>query len=263
MKKGGKADGGDKFAKGFFGNRATKRVAGKAKHIEARIEKIMTEEKLEKPGRSWEMKLGFAESQHQSKDILITKDLAIGYNTTPLLNGLDLHIRARQRIALTGENGCGKTTLLRTIAGRLAPLSGSVKLGASVRLGYMTQEQERIESEQSPLEHIQRVSGLNQTDARAFLHFFLFTGDHSLRPAGEMSYGERARLMLALLVAEGCNFLLLDEPVNHLDIPARARFEEALSQFNGTVLAVIHDRYFIERFAEDVWLVEAGRVRVL
>jgi ATP-binding cassette subfamily F protein 3 len=95
------------------------------------------------------------------------------------------------------------------------------------------------------------------------LHFFLFAGDDPLRPCGEMSYGERARLELALLVARGCTFLLLDEPINHLDIPSRARFEQALAKYTGTVLAVIHDRYFIKQFATDIWGVEAGRIRSL
>ena len=103
---------------------------------------------------------------------------------------------------------------------------------------------------------VQRVSSFNQTEARNFLHYFLFSGDDPLRPSGDLSFGERARLQLALLVSRGCTFLLLDEPLNHLDIPSRARFEQALENFEGTVLAVVHDRYFIERFASDIWLVE-------
>ncbi len=259
MKKGGKADSGDKFAKGFFGNRATKNVAGRAKHIEARIEKLLNEDRIEKPKQNWQMKLDFGAPAHQSKDVLITEKLSVGYDK-PLLTDLNLNIRAGQRIALTGPNGTGKTTLVRTIAGRLDPLAGSLKLGVTVRLGYMAQEQELLNPDFSALQTVQSAASFNETEARNFLHYFLFKGDDALRPTGALSYGERARLQLGLLVAQGCTFLLLDEPINHLDIPSRARFEEALGNFKGTILAVVHDRYFIERFATDIWNVNEGGI---
>jgi ATP-binding cassette subfamily F protein 3 len=259
MKKGGKADSGDKFAKGFFGNRATKNVAGRAKHIEARIEKLLTEERIEKPKQSWQLKLDFGAPAHQSKDVLITENLSVGYEQ-PLLTDLNLNIRAGQRIALTGPNGTGKTTLIRTIAGKLEPLAGSLKLGATVKLGYMAQEQESLNPNLNSLQTIQSVAPFNETETRNFLHYFLFKGDDALRVTRELSFGERARLQLALLVAQGCTFLLLDEPINHLDIPSRARFEEALANFKGTILAVVHDRYFIGRFASDAWTVKDGKI---
>ena len=255
MKKGGKADSGDKFARGFFGNRATKNVAGRAKHIEARIEKILTEERVEKPKQNWQMKLDFGTAAHQSKDVLVTDKLSVGYDE-PLLTDLNLYIRAGQRIALTGPNGAGKTTLIRTIAGKLEPLAGILKLGVTVKLGYMTQEQELLNPNFNALQTVQSVAPFNETETRNFLHYFLFKGDDALRPTPALSYGERARLQLGLLVAQGCTFLLLDEPINHLDIPSRARFEEALANFKGTILAVVHDRYFIERFASEVWNVK-------
>ncbi len=259
MKKGGKADSGDKFAKGFFGNRATKNVAGRAKHIEARIEKLLNEDRIERPKQNWQMKLDFGAPAHQSKDVFITEKLTVGYDR-PLLSDLSLNIRARQRIALTGPNGTGKTTLVRTIAGKLNPLAGNIKLGVTVRMGYMTQEQELLNPEFNALQTVQNVAPFNETEARNFLHYFLFKGDDALRPTAALSYGERARLQLGLLVAQGCTFLLLDEPINHLDIPSRARFEEALGNFKGTILAVVHDRYFIERFATDVWNVKDGKI---
>ena len=245
--------------------RIAKKVAVKALAREKKLERFLASDAIvEKPSPSWQLKLDFAAPEHQSRDILVTEDLAIGYpGHAALLENIRLQIRAGQRIALTGSNGCGKTTLLRTIAGSLAPLSGSVRLGASVKLGYMTQEQEHLDLRKSPLETIQSAGLFTQTEARHFLHFFLFAGDDPLRPCGEMSYGERARLELALLVAQGCTFLLLDEPINHLDIPSRARFEQALAKYTGTVLAVIHDRYFIEQFATQTWIVEAGRIRTL
>ncbi len=261
MRKGGKSDSGDKFAKGFFGNRATKNVAGRAKHIEARIEHILTEEKIEKPRTSWQMKLDFGTPDHQSKDVLVTESLSIGYAPeNPLLVNLNVFIRAGQRIVLTGPNGAGKTSFIRTIIGKIPPLSGSFRLGGATKLGYMAQEQELLNPNFSALQTIQSVSPFSETDARNFLHYFLFKGDIALRSSRELSFGERARLQLATLVAQGCTFLILDEPINHLDIPSRERFEEALENFNGTILAVVHDRSFIERFASHVWLAKDGKI---
>lgn len=191
------------------------------------------------------------------------ENLSIGYSPDqPLLGGIHLHIGPGEKIVLTGENGSGKTTMLRTIAGKLPALGGTAKLGAAVKLGYMTQEQESLPPDLTPLASLQAVAPVNETEARHFLHFLLFSGDDPLRPNRSLSYGERARLQLGLLIAQGCNFLLLDEPINHLDIASRSRFEQALRQFEGAVLAVVHDRYFIERFAETLWVVEAGEVRV-
>ncbi|MCK5313467.1 MAG: ABC-F family ATP-binding cassette domain-containing protein, partial [Anaerolineales bacterium] len=104
---------------------------------------------------------------------------------------------------------------------------------------------------------IRKLAPLSETDARAFLHQYLFSGEQVFHPIGKLSYGERARLSLACLVAAGKNLLLLDEPVNHLDIPSRARFEQALTGFEGTILAVVHDRYFIEGFAREIWEIQS------
>ena len=245
--------------------RYAKKVAQKALSRQKKLDRYLnSEDRVEKPIPGWQLKLDFAAPEHQSRDVLVTDNLAIGYPGFPsLLEGLNLNIRGGERVALIGPNGCGKTTLLRTIAGKLEPVAGYVRLGASVQLGYMSQEQELLDLEKSPLETIQGAGIFTQTEARHFLHFFLFSGDDPLRPAKSLSYGERTRLELALLVAQGCTFLLMDEPINHLDIPSRARFEQSLGRYTGTILAVIHDRYFIDQFATKVWIVEEGRIRQL
>jgi ATP-binding cassette subfamily F protein 3 len=256
FKKGGKGDSGDKFAKGFFGNRATKGTIGRAKHLEERLEKLLSEERLDKPQAGWQMKLDFGAAPASGKDVLVAEGLAVGYGSETLLFGLDLHIRQGERVALIGANGAGKTTLLRTILGQIPPLAGDLRLGANVRVGYMAQEQEDLDPAENAFTTIRGLAALSETGARAFLHQFLFSGEEVFIPVGNLSYGERARLSLASLVARGCNLLLLDEPLNHLDIPSRARFEKALSAFEGTVLAVVHDRFFIAGFASVIWEVQ-------
>jgi len=248
--------------------RIAKKVARKALSREKKLDRYLeSDERVEKVRESWQMKADFFSAQfgappRMGQDVLTLGDLVVGYpGHPPLLTGVNLYVRAGRRIAITGPNGVGKTSLLRTIAGKLAAISGSVRLGTNVRLGYMAQVQEILDPACSALETVQSVTPLNDTEARSFLHYFLFTGDDPLRPSRELSYGERARLSLAMLVAQGCNFLLLDEPINHLDIPSRARFEQALEQFEGTVLAVVHDRYFIESFADELWLVAGGGVK--
>jgi ATP-binding cassette subfamily F protein 3 len=148
------------------------------------------------------------------------------------------------------------------MAGDLTPEEGTLRLGASVRIGYMPQKQETLDPASTPLAVIVAARPVAETDARNFLHFFLFAGDEVFTPIGHLSYGERARLLLARLVIGGANCLILDEPVNHLDIPARERFEEALEAFPGTVIAAAHDRAFIARFASTLWRLDEGSLRV-
>ncbi len=242
--------------------RIAKKVAVKAKSREKKLGRYLkSDERVEKPIQGWHMKLDLGTPDHHSKNVLVTESLTIGYTPeNPLLTDIKLFIRAGQRIVLTGPNGAGKTSFIRTIVGRIPPLAGSFRLGGATKLGYMAQEQELLNPNLNAVQSIQSISAMNETDTRNFLHYFLFKGDNALRLSRELSFGERARLQLAILVAQGCTFLILDEPINHLDIPSRERFEEALENFNGTILAVVHDRNFIERFASDVWMAKDGKV---
>jgi len=245
----------------FSVRKIAKGIARRATVQRRRLERELEREQVEKPRPTWQMKLEFENTPESGQDVLILRDVAVGYEGVPLVHGVDQILRAGERVVLVGPNGAGKTTLLRAIAGQLAPLAGEVRLGANVKLGYYAQEQETLDPESTPFEAIATVAAMSETNVRSFLHYFLFTGDEVFVPVKTLSYGERARLVLARLVATGCNFLMLDEPINHLDIPSRARFEQAMRAFKGTVLAVVHDRYFIRGFATRVWAIHDGTLR--
>lgn len=236
--------------------RYAKKVARKAKSREKKLERYLSsDERLEKPGRSWQMKVDFTDGKHHSQSVARLENLCAGYAANSILiSNFNHSITHGARIALTGPNGSGKTTLLRTISGQIEPVSGSIKIGANVHIGYMTQEQESLSGNLNALETIQQQTNFSETEIRSFLHYFLFTGDDVFIQVKHLSLGERSRLQLAALIVQGCDFLLLDEPINHLDIPSRTQFEQALSQFDGTILAVVHDRYFIQRFANELWI---------
>jgi ATP-binding cassette, subfamily F, member 3 len=239
-----------------------KGVAKKAKSREKKLDRYLeSDERVEKPHQTWQLKVDFGDLPKSGKDVLRLDNVSVGYGERVLLRDVSLAIRQGERIALIGENGTGKSTLIKSIVGLVQPLAGEVHLGVNVRVGYFAQEQDVLDPGLTPLTTLQAIVPWNETELRSFLHRFLFAGDQPLTPNHLLSYGERARLMLALLVAQGCNFLILDEPINHLDIPSRTQFEQALTNFEGTVLAVVHDRYFIRGFALRLWAVQGDRVR--
>ncbi len=242
---------GTRSDKGAARTRAAK-VARKAKVREHKLERSMAEHTVEKPRASWALKLDFTPQAGGAREVLRAEGLRMSYGDGPVLDGVDLHLRHGERVVLTGPNGGGKSTLLKIICGELAPEAGAVRLGANVVVGYYSQEQEGLDPRATPLETIRAAAPLSETEARSLLHLYLFSGDDVFTPVERLSYGERARLVLARLVLSGANLLVLDEPTNHLDIPARERFEQALASFSGTVLAVLHDRYLIERLATRV-----------
>ena len=275
FRKGGKADSNDKFAKGFFANRG-KETVRRAKALERRIEILQTDEKIDKPKAGYALKLDFGEMPRSGQMVLSLEDVGFTYQvsgiTSPvtrqasnvnwLLQNVNAILRHGERVALIGANGTGKSTLLKIIVGELEPTEGNVRLGANVRIGYMPQEQETLDAKQTPLALIRSLMPVDETDARHFLHYFMFEQDEVFTPIGKLSYGERARLILAKLVSEKSNFLILDEPINHLDIPSRERFETALDAFPGTILVAAHDRAFIQNFATTLWAIENGILRV-
>ena len=230
------------------------RGARTAKVRERKLERMLnSEEKIEKPGQTWQMKLDFGDSPPSGQLVLSLEGVGKRFGERELFHDLSLEVRQGERIALLGANGTGKTTLLRLISGQVEADSGTVRLGAKVRPGYFSQEQEGLNSTDRVLDTVRAVAPISEMDARTFLHYFLFSGDEAFRRVAQLSYGERARLVLARLVLSRVNFLLLDEPLNHLDITSRHQFEEALTNFDGTVVTVVHDRYFVEQFAERVW----------
>ncbi len=247
--------------------RLAKKVARKASARETRLRRFeAAPERAERPAASWRLKVEFGGAAGSDRVLELT-DAALGYAPgAPLLEGVSVELGGRERVALLGANGSGKTTLLRTLAGALPPLQGAVRSSPSAQVGYLAQEQELLDPTATAVATIGAAGPAAETEVRSFLHLFLFSGDDALRPIAELSYGERARLSLALLVARGATVLLLDEPLNHLDIDSRERFETALDQFAGAVVVVSHDRYFVDRYAATRWEIREqppGRRRLL
>ncbi|MFW5709128.1 MAG: ribosomal protection-like ABC-F family protein [Chloroflexota bacterium] len=237
-------------------------VAQKAKAKEARLERYLASaDRVEKPALNWDVKIKFETVHPIRGDAIALEDLSIGYSADkPILHNLSKIVGRHDRIVITGPNGHGKTSLLKTIAGEIDPLEGRVIIADSARVGYLAQEQDVLDPESTPVETIQALTKMSLTEARSFLHFFLFEGDDATRPIQLLSYGERTRLMLARLIAGGMNLLLMDEPLNHLDVTSREKFEAALRHFNGSMLVIAHDRYFIDHVATRIWRIEDGQL---
>jgi ATP-binding cassette subfamily F protein 3 len=207
------------------------------------------------------MKLELTSTVRGGNNVLTLRGLEVGYGR-PLIRCPDLLLLRRQRVALLGPNGCGKTTLLKTIIGEVPPLAGEVKIGVNVQVAYLAQGHENLCEENTVLEEILRVKDLPVEMARGYLGRFLFSGDDAFKRVAHLSGGERSRVALAMLALQGANFLLLDEPTNQLDIPSQELLEQVLQHFEGTILFVSHDRYFIDAVATQLWIVENGVLRV-
>lgn len=222
-------------------------------------------ERVERPREFQTMQFEFDSVVDSGQVVLSTQNLVVGYpasqaggEANALMSVADLEVLRGDRIGLIGPNGSGKTTLLRTIIGSHAPLAGHVYPGHNVRMGYYSQTHEGLNLERTVIDEIRQVSVLSEDGARSFLGRFLFSGDDAFKPIGALSGGERSRVALAKLTLQGSNFLVMDEPTNHLDLQSRQFLEEVLGDFEGTLLVVSHDRYFIDRLAAKVWAVEEG-----
>jgi len=222
-------------------------------------------ERVERPMDFPEMHFEFNAVTESGQVVLSTQKLVIGYppmvhqgEPTVLVRVADLELIRGDRVGLLGPNGAGKTTLIRTIIGKIAPISGHVYPGHNVRIGYYSQTHSGLNPDRTIVDEIRQMSTLSEDAARSFLARFLFTGDDVFKPINTLSEGERSRVALAKLTLQGSNFLVLDEPTNHLDLQSRQFLEEILGEFQGTLLFVSHDRYFVDRLATKVWVIEDG-----
>ena len=192
--------------------------------------------------------------RHESgNDVLIAKDLSKAFGDKRLFKNVDMHITKGERVFILGDNGCGKTTLFRILNGKLRPDSGEYEYGAMVDVGYFDQMQENLNLNNTAIDEIWNAyPRMTETKIRSSLAAFLFKGDEVYKPLSAMSGGERARISLLKLMLGGYNLLLLDEPTNHLDATSREALEDTLRDYEGTLVVISHDRYFINKLADRV-----------
>ncbi len=232
----------------------------RAKEARGRGKKLSRVERIEAPAHIGRHTWSLEAADLGSETVLETTSLAAGYGD-PVLRTGPLRVGRDARVAVVGPNGAGKTTLVRTLLGELPPLDGYVSSAPMVRVAYLEQAQAELTGNETVLDSLRAASGLTDQEARDLLARFLFRGDEVDRAVGVLSGGERARLALARLATCDANLLVLDEPTNHLDLAAREQLEAVLASFSGTIVLVSHDRYFIDKLATEVWLVDRGVLR--
>ncbi|PEP93891.1 ABC transporter ATP-binding protein [Bacillus wiedmannii] len=229
----------------------------RARSMERALERI---EKLKKPIlERKQMGLQFEGQERSGKDVVVMKEVSKGFAGHPLFNEANLHVRFQERAAIVGRNGTGKTTLLKLLLEEIKPDAGEIRIGSSVKIGYLSQHAYG-NMKSNVLEAFREYVAVTEGEARHILAKFLFYGPAVFKKVTQLSGGEKMRLRLAQLMYQDINFLILDEPTNHLDIESREVLEEALEQYNGTILAVSHDRYFLNKLFEKTYWIDEHKL---
>ncbi len=233
------------------------------KRAESRVKALDKIERLEKPTDEKQIRFSFGINRRTGEDVMDVRDFAKSFGDRLLFEHASLQMSAGDRVALIGANGIGKTTFLRCLTGRETPDRGTVRWGANIDLGYYDQLQQDLHPEKTVLREVwDDFVRLSQTEVRSALGLFLFTGEDVFMQVSTLSGGEKGRLALTKMMLRRDNVLLMDEPTNHLDADSREVLEDALEDFPGTILAVSHDRYFINRFANRVAVLGQDGIRV-
>ena len=229
----------------------------RAKSMEKRIEKMRT---VDRPTRERKMEVRFGEREFRGDEVLTVKNLEKSFGERTLFSGVNLEVEGGERIALLGDNGTGKSTLIKIIMGEESPDGGKLRLGPTVRIGYLPQIIHFDHPERNLVDTMIYDLDCTPQTARNRLASFKFRGEDVFKPVSALSGGEQSRLRLCMLMDAKINLLILDEPTNHLDIQSREWIEEAVEEYEGNLLFVSHDRYFIDRFATRIWMLEDGHI---
>ncbi|MFR6024251.1 MAG: ABC-F family ATP-binding cassette domain-containing protein [Oscillospiraceae bacterium] len=238
----------------FMGN---DKLHKRAFSMEKRIERLS---QTEKPKEAKRLSAGFKESEFRADEVLVADNLGKGFSGRTLFSGVEFKVTGGERIAVIGDNGTGKSTLVKLIVGEEQPDTGYVRRGPAVRMAYLPQIVKFRDPNLSAADTVIDECHCTMQEARDSLGAFGFTGEDALKTVGTLSGGEQSRLRLCILMRADVNLLILDEPTNHLDIPSREWMEDAISGYGEALLFVSHDRYFIEKFANRIWCFENGKI---
>ncbi len=238
----------------FMGN---DKLYKRAINMERRMERLQT---VDRPTKERRLTMGFGEREFRGDEVLTVRELSMAFGERTLFDGVELEVTGGERIALLGDNGTGKSTFVKILLGELEPTGGKLRFGPTVRMGYLPQMVTFDHPERNLVDTL--IWDLNCTtqEARDRLAAFNFRGEDVFKEVSTLSGGERSRLKLCELMSQKINLLILDEPTNHLDVDSRDWIEEAVRAYEGNLLFVSHDRWFINEFAQRVWMLEDGHI---